>query len=233
MTLAEQHRLQQLALRAITIRQILRVWPMFDENDIAGSWPAVQEALTALIWLRHSQSAALAANYYRAARYNAGIVGDAPIQLAEAPPLEQIDTSLGFVGRFMPMKQAALGRQNVADVALVAVTGAATRLVLQGGRDTLTDTIQSDQHARGYERVTSGNSCEFCEVLAGRGAVYGEESADFAAHDHCSCSAEPVFESGERGEGRQARAYTPSARQISPEQRSIRNERLREFIANR
>lgn len=227
MTLAEQHRLQQIALRAMMIREILRIWPMFDENNIAGSWPAVQEALTALIWLRHDQSAALAANYYRAARYTAGITGDAPIQLPEAPPLEQIDASLGFVGRFMPTKQAALGRKNIAGTALVAVTGSATRLALNGGRDTLTQTIQADSHGRGWRRVTSGKPCSFCSMLADRGGVYGAESADFAAHDHCSCSAAPIF-----GESRKVRDYTPSQRIISPEARQIRNERVRAFIEN-
>jgi hypothetical protein len=41
--------------------------------------------------------------------------------------------------------------------------------------------------------VTSGNACDFCSMLADRGAVYGEASAEFEAHDHCSCSAQPVY----------------------------------------
>lgn len=192
-SLAEQHRLQQLALRALTVRQILRIWPMYDEENIAASWPAVQEALTALIWLRHGQSSALAARYYRAARFQSGLGGDAPIELASPPPLEQLNASLGYVGQFLPMKQAALGRRNVAQAALVMVTGATTRLVLNGGRETLTKTIGTDRRAKGYRRVTSGKPCDFCSMLAGRGAVYGEDTADFEAHDHCSCSAEVVF----------------------------------------
>jgi hypothetical protein len=192
-TLAEQHRLQQLALRAVTFEQLLRIWPAYNPDDIAGSWPAVQEALTALIWLRHSESSALAANFYRASRYGAGITGDAPIELAAPPPLEQLDASLGFVGRFMPSKQAALGRRNVGDVALVAVTGAVTRLVLQGGRRTLTGTIRADRNATGYRRITSGDACTFCQMLASRGAVYKRDTVDFDAHDHCGCSAMPVF----------------------------------------
>jgi hypothetical protein len=41
--------------------------------------------------------------------------------------------------------------------------------------------------------VTSGSACEFCSMLARRGAVYGAESVSFHAHDACGCSAEPVF----------------------------------------
>jgi hypothetical protein len=45
----------------------------------------------------------------------------------------------------------------------------------------------------GWQRVASDNACAFCEMLAARGAVYSEESADFEAHDGCTCTVEPVW----------------------------------------
>jgi hypothetical protein len=30
-------------------------------------------------------------------------------------------------------------------------------------------------------------------MLAGRGSVYSADTAEFEAHDHCGCSAEPVY----------------------------------------
>lgn len=46
----------------------------------------------------------------------------------------------------------------------------------------------------GWRRVTSDNPCDFCAMLAAQGAVYNaEETADFEAHDNCSCTAEPVW----------------------------------------
>lgn len=44
-----------------------------------------------------------------------------------------------------------------------------------------------------YRRITSGTACAFCRMLAGRGAVYSENTGRFQAHDHCACTAEPDF----------------------------------------
>lgn len=223
-SLAEQHRQQQIALRAITLRELLRVWPAFDITDIDRTWPAVQQALTALIWLRHAQSSQLAAAYYQRARQAAGI-GTIEAVLAAAPPLEQIDVALTHVGPVGAKRLLALGRTDAADQTLVKVSGTVGRLVLNGGRNTLLETAKADPRRVGWRRITSGKPCEFCSMLAGRGAVYREETGDFAAHDHCSCSAAPVF-----GEARAVREFTPSQRQISSEGRRIRNERVRAFI---
>lgn len=193
MNLAQQHRRQQIAVRAVTLRQVLSIWPAFDITDIDRTWPAVQSALTALVWLRHRDSAAVAARYYRQARSAAGVTGSAPIQIATPPPVEQLAVSLTHVGPVGAKKLLAAGRKDTAAQTLVKVSGTVSRLVLNGGRETLTNTIATDRRARGYERVTSGNACDFCSMLASRGAVYGEESGSFEAHDHCSCTAEPVF----------------------------------------
>jgi hypothetical protein len=53
-------------------------------------------------------------------------------------------------------------------------------------------------------------------MLADRGAVYSEATADFAAHDHCGCSAEPVY--GDKS--RTVRDYVPSSRSISDADRA-------------
>lgn len=192
-SLAETHRLQQIAVRGITLRQLAGIWPSFDITDIDGTWPAVQEALTALIWLRHSQSSRLSAAYYQTARRAAGIGATDSIVLAAPPPLEQIDRSLTFVGPVGAKMLLASGRKDAAQQTFVKVSGSVGRLVLNGGRDTLLQSAQADTRRVGWERVTGGNACEFCSMLADRGAVYSEDSGDFEAHDHCSCSAEPVF----------------------------------------
>lgn len=40
-----------------------------------------------------------------------------------------------------------------------------------------------------WARQLDSGACEFCALLASRGAVYTEESVDFPAHDHCNCTA--------------------------------------------
>jgi len=76
----------------------------------------------------------------------------------------------------------------------VRVLGTATRLVLDGGRRTLVESIRADPRAEGWQRVTSGSPCAFCAMVASRGPAYASErAARFEAHDHCGCSAEPYY----------------------------------------
>jgi hypothetical protein len=74
-----------------------------------------------------------------------------------------------------------------------ALRGASTRMVMMGGRDTITNAVHIDPRARGWERVIEPGACGFCAMLAGRGAVYKESTVDFRAHDHCHCTARAVF----------------------------------------
>ena len=77
---------------------------------------------------------------------------------------------------------------------LVQASGAATRHVLTGGRQSLLTLIEGDVQALGWARVTDGDPCAFCAMLSSRGIVYkSEASAGFKAHDHCACTAEPAY----------------------------------------
>ena len=60
-------------------------------------------------------------------------------------------------------------------------------------RDTITTNRRRDPSAIGWRRI-SGGGCDFCKRLAGRGAVYMESTAHFAAHTHCHCTAAPAFD---------------------------------------
>lgn len=64
-----------------------------------------------------------------------------------------------------------------------------------------------------WRRVTDGNPCSFCAMLATRGEVYGGENADFPAHYKCGCTAEPVYSSWVPSEleARWAAAYEQAA----------------------
>lgn len=72
------------------------------------------------------------------------------------------------------------------------VLGGAQRRVANFSRLTVTSSSVADPSALGWRRTGLGR-CDFCRMLIGRGAVYREATADFAAHDNCSCGAEPEF----------------------------------------
>ncbi|MDN5931872.1 MAG: hypothetical protein L0I24_12555 [Pseudonocardia sp.] len=104
--------------------------------------------------------------------------------------------SLTVTGPVGQKSKAARGKplQVARDESFVEASGAATRHVLTGGRQSLLTLVEGDMKAIGWIRVTDGDPCAWCALLAGRGPVYrSEQTASFSAHDACACSAEPVY----------------------------------------
>lgn len=194
--LTERHRTAQLALRALALRQVLEMWPAFDVEDAARSWPAVETMLLGVISERRAVSAALAAGYFEAFRRAEGVRGVArPVIAAfDEGAVARARTSLQVTGYVTTERLRALRHADPGKVALVRVSGAVTRHVLDSGRETLLASVRGDRRARGWSRVTSAEPCEFCAMLASRGAVYTETSGAFQAHDHCGCGVEPTFD---------------------------------------
>lgn len=80
------------------------------------------------------------------------------------------------------------------DIAAGRTAAASLRSALDGGRDTILSTLQSDDRALGYERVGGGKTCDFCQSIIDEGLQSKDEGAlDFQAHDGCSCGAQPVY----------------------------------------
>lgn len=97
----------------------------------------------------------------------------------------------------------------------------------RGFRDTTLANRRRDPACAGWMRVASGSACAFCRALASRGAVYKRETARFAAHPNCFCTARAVFAPGDFGPEASALQYLASGRRRTPEQR----ERVRDWVA--
>ena len=194
--LTESHRLAQARLGAITVARMRALWALLDPEALDSTFDRWLLAALPVIQGQRSTSARLAGNYLAAFKaLELGVSARPVTVLDETADPSAVTTSLLVTG---PLSiKRAMGRgvpiRRAVDVAQAASSAAAMRHVLDGGRRTITDTVRADRQALGWARVTSGNSCPFCSLLAGRGAVYGEASADFEAHDGCSCSAEPVY----------------------------------------
>lgn len=195
--LTQAHRRAQVAIGDQTITSLRNVWPTLDLSNLDGTFDAWLAKAAPIIRAHRAVSARVAGNYYQL--FRAFELGQAatPIvpTLVEMVPAEKLATSLRVtgpislkanIGRGMPLEQAA----RIADEGSAA---AGMRHALDGGRQTLMQTIKADPRAQRWERVTSGNGCDFCQMLADRGAVYKEDTVDFEAHDHCTCSAEPGY----------------------------------------
>ncbi|HET6916601.1 MAG TPA: hypothetical protein VFH56_10980 [Acidimicrobiales bacterium] len=199
--IAASARTAQLAIRARLLRDVTALWPTLDAKRLAETWPGWLRAMSLLIRNYHSQSSVAASAAYRAAR-QAATQSPAPsslVKLAPQPSEEWLRKALGYSGPGMLKWDKA--RPNTA---LSTTLGTASRVALDGGRTTTLDTIKADPAAKGWYRVTDGQPCAFCAMLASRGVVYKGHSFDksdprfhgpgeFKVHNDCGCSLAPAF----------------------------------------
>lgn len=190
--LTVMHRRQQLALRKVTVEQVSKVWPALDYADLDASFPTFAAGVAAVVSRNRKTSSGLAAGYLRAFRVASGLSGDVRLVVPRLAS-DQFTTSLRVSSLVAAKKAtaAAVPAEVAMTNALTLTTGEMARLVLNGGRETVTQTIQNDPKARGWMRVLGTGGCDFCRELAGR--VYPRDNADFEAHGHCGCTSEPVY----------------------------------------
>lgn len=194
--LTEAHRLAQARLGARTVRALLATWALMDPNDLDGSLDRWLTTVIPIINGQRAVSARLAANYLSTFKALELGVSAAPLVLADSANTAAVTTSMTVTG---PIAVKTHMRTNpvaarAMEVGRTMSARAGMRHVLDGGRSTITQTVQADPQALGWARATSGKPCAFCAMVASRGPVYKSEgTADFEPHDGCSCSAEPVY----------------------------------------
>ncbi|WP_406163911.1 hypothetical protein OG298_45575 (plasmid) [Streptomyces sp. NBC_01005] len=166
------------------------------------------EAVRELVGEYGSASAAAAADFYDAERVAAQVTGRFTVPLLDPPPDEQVEASLRWATKDVwprapdnpdttDAQRAPLeARLEAAEKKAEAV---AQKLVTDQGRGTVQAAVQQDRMAIGYARAAALGACAFCRLLATRGMVYKQNTADFRAHDGCNCGVIPVFK-GQRFE---------------------------------
>lgn len=201
--ISEEHRRRQVLLRGLITAQLLQVWGAFSLQDVDTSWTAIEPAVMAIVANGRRMSELLAENYYRDFRLAEGIRGGIPDLAARTEWRAAAQASLQITGPIAAKRLLAAKAPRAAEVAFVRMSGAATRIVANGGRDVLIGATSRDRRSVGYARVTSPKPCAFCAMLAGRGPQYRSAgTAGFHAHDHCSCYPEPVFDRRSKWPGR-------------------------------
>lgn len=193
--LTEAHRRMQLQIRARALRDFQLLWPLWKGDE--ATFQRLLAASLPVIRGYHAMSSSVALRYYDAFRMAEAVDGRTTPRAA--PPLDEdmVRGTLHIVGATMARKAILAGHSPQAAMrnALVRTSGSVTRFALAGGRDTLLLSGAEDQRAQGWARVTGGDACAFCAMLASRGASYlSESTAEFEAHDHCSCTAEIQYE---------------------------------------
>lgn len=189
--LTELHRQGQLRIRAETLSEFLQIWPLFDLDDIDGTWPAVAAAIAGVVERQRRESAEQAARYYRQFRQVEGLPDRYDPDPVVALDRQALLGTLFLLGPIGAKKQIARRRPNVAADTTTRVAGSVTRQVLNGGRDTLMQAVDREPRAQGWQRVTDADPCDFCADIAAEGVQSG---AQFQAHDHCGCTTEPALQ---------------------------------------
>lgn len=201
----EAYRRLNARLAVLTVAQMRQLWRLLDVDDIDGTVQGWLNAALPAIRQQRSISVGLSERYLR--RFRIAEVGQ-PLTGAVPPPRfseRAVRTSLLVTGPYRI--RGLLGKggslEGAARAAFKASAAAATRHVLNGGRDLLLDAVSSDEVALGWVRVTDGNPCAFCALLASRGPVFkSAASGGFQAHDACGCTAEPVYSRDTQWPGR-------------------------------
>ena len=193
---AAEYRAAQATLTSALAVQVAHAWAaLLDTSRLRASIPVLAAAAAALVARYGQVSAMLAAQYYEAARLDAGVAGRFSPVPADPADLDAVTEVVKWATRDLWTPEPDVAPARAAAVA------ATEKLVLDAGRDTITGAVLADRKARGWARVTQPGACYFCVMLATRGAVYKTEAtAGFQAHDHDHCHPEPVFT-----------AYEPSA----------------------
>lgn len=192
-TLTARHQRLQLAIAATAAREARALWSRLNLDDLDGSLPYWLAATTGVLDRRIRQSQEAAGEYLQA--YRVAEIGSATaVTYAAAPGTPQ---ALRFAGpvRVKRLIGGGMEPEDAYTRALVKFDGIVRRQTLMGGRMTIAASTGRDRRAIGWRRVTDGNPCAFCAMLASRGPVYRDATtADGVQyHAHCGCTAEPAY----------------------------------------
>lgn len=194
--LAERYRAEQARLSAEVTRDVLALWLATYEPGNSQVWRRLLDALHVLISGFRGRSSRAAVNYYLNARSLAKAPGLLVPKMAPDAPAELVEVTAQVTGARAYGRSLSSGmtadqaRRNAG----VQLSGAASRIALDAGRQTILDAVDEDREAIGWIRITDAKPCAFCSMLASRGPSYlSQETASFQAHAHCACIAAPVF----------------------------------------
>lgn len=232
---------KQESIADTVARSSVRAWSVLDFNNLDDTSPAFLEAILPSIrygWDRSQQATVRFMDDYRTlvSLATGESLPDRPriitatrdsrpdpqlgadrVNYLTAPAFDPADTARQmmlsgpyYVKHLMPApEQDAMGK------GAVSVAGRAVKTAMDGGRDLVDAEVARDRVAKGYQRVTDGDPCPFCALLASRGPVFESGSfpggkkflapTDFEdatgsnsaarVHDHCRCQIVPAYTS--------------------------------------
>lgn len=215
-------RVQQAIVDAVEA-ELRDLFAALDLSRPEAARDALLEVVPLLVEQYGEDAAVYAAEWYDEVRAAEGVPGRFRARPAPLTGLERVEQTV--------RRAAGSLFSGSPELMLPAVLDKVTKYVLEPGRQTVLDSTARDPRAVGWQRVVRAGGCDFCRMLAGRGGVYKEATALFAAHGHCNCAAVPSWDPD--APEIDVRAYEASKRTstMSPAQREAHTARVRDWIA--
>lgn len=187
------YRRAQAAVSAAARGHLASYWAGLNQTDIVLVREALEQFLPSLVGEFGDASASLAAGWFEQLTGSNAVLGSAA---AEAEVNARMRWAIGAILRGDP------------DQALSTLDVVTDELVKQPGRDTIAESTA--KAGIRFARVPTGTeTCDFCLMLASRGAVYHDrESAGWSTkfHGACDCVATPIRDDSDYPAG-----YDPDA----------------------
>lgn len=182
----------------------------FAAEDLSALWAQVNTAAEAEVALKDllpdivqtygQQAATIAADWYDDLRESMGVGGgftSVPAELSDQGTDALIGWALDYGTDLASIQEL--------------IWGGTQRRIMDWSRHTVMGSSIADPRARGWQRVSVGDTCTFCLMLVSRGAVYSESTVKFGAHDNDDCVAAPAF----TGRPQPVEPFRPSMRKRS------------------
>lgn len=190
-----------------------------DSLAVLASDLDILEAIPPVIAYYSDGTSALAADYYDETREAAAAAGRYRAEPIVPERDEKIRRGLLWVVKAFGEGSDSTPESRLAEVVQLEVS--------KPHRETITGNLQRDPRGAGWKRITRGDGCKFCRMLAAKGAIYRTEvTSRFAAHANCNCTAQPWFEGQPIGEEASALQYTASQRARTAAEKA----RLRDYL---
>lgn len=199
---ATRYRQAQRGLTRLLLRDVRRLRRLIIPARLQRTVPDYIGAVQQVVDQYARTSAALAAEFYDAQRAAARAAGPFTVPVAGPPPEDQSEASLRWATKDLwprdPDHPGTTDAQREPierrlEQAHKKAEAAAQKLVADVGRATIRDAVRGDRQAVAWARAAALGACTFCKMLATRGAVYGEDTVRFEAHDSCHCGPVPIF----------------------------------------
>lgn len=223
-TSTREMRLALDGLHVLLERDIKSFWKRMNLTDPAAVRNAFLAYTPQLVQSYGDSAAVLAADWYDELRAAEGLSARFAAQLADGVPAAWVEERVRFGAGSLWTGTPEQFRAFVTDISRGYVT--------QSFGDTIDGAVKADPQAVGWARFTNAGACDFCVMLAGRGDVYMEETARFASHAGCKCGAKPSWDRNAKEVPALAYVASERASVLTPEQRAIRAQRVRDWIKN-